>query len=86
MNLWKKAVAVSVCMMAMAACPMPSLAAVKTETRTPITSVSIRVRSDVQADYELNEATVYAATDSNLYTTGAYKWVTKNKEYWEPGD
>lgn len=51
-----------------------------------ITSVSIRVRSDVQADYELNEATVYAATDSNLYTTGAYKWVTKNKEYWEPGD
>ena len=63
-----------------------SLAAVKTETRAPITSVSLRVRSDVQADYEVNEATVYATTDSNLYTIGAYKWVTKNKEYWEPGD
>lgn len=86
MNVWKKAAAVSVCLAAMAVCSLSALAAVRTETRTPITSVSIRVRSDVQADYELNEATVYATTDSSLYTTGAYKWVTKNKEYWEPGD
>jgi len=86
MNVWKKAAAVSVCLAAMAICSLSALAAVRTETRTPITSVSIRVRSDVQADYELNEATVYATTDSSLYTTGAYKWVTKNKEYWEPGD
>ncbi len=25
-------------------------------------------------------------TDSNLYTIGAYTWVSGNKEYWEPGD
>lgn len=85
-HLWKKTAAVLVFAMTVTAFNITSPAAVKTETRTPITSVQLRVRSDVQADYELNEATVYAATDSNLYTIGAYKWVTKNKEYWEPGD
>lgn len=85
---WKKAAAaMGIWALLAAAFPAVSMAAVKTETRTPITSVSLRVRSDVQADYELNEATVHATTDSSLYTVGAYKWVAKNnKDYWEPGD
>lgn len=85
---WKKAAAaLGIWAVLTAVFPAVSIAAVKTETRTPITSVSLKVRSDVQADYELNEATVYATTDSSLYTIGAYKWAAKNnKDYWEPGD
>ena len=85
-HIWKRAAGLIMSASIAAALSITSMAAAKTETRTPITSVSIRVRSDVQADYELNEATVYTTTDSNLYTIGAYKWANKNKEYWEPGD
>ena len=68
---WKKAAAaLGIWAVLTAVFPAVSIAAVKTETRTPITSVSLKVRSDVQADYELNEATVYATTDSSLYTMG----------------
>ncbi len=63
-----------------------SMAAVKNETRTPITSVSIQVSSDVKADYELQAGTVHTITDSSLYTIGAYVWVDNKKEYWELGD
>lgn len=87
MHQWKRAAAALLMCVTLAwGFPEVSMAAVKTETRTPITSVSLKVRSDVQADYEMNEATVYATTDSSLYTVGAYKWVSKNKDYWEPGD
>ena len=56
---WKKAAAaLGIWAVLTAVFPAVSIAAVKTETRTPITSVSLKVRSDVQADYELNEATV----------------------------
>lgn len=64
----------------------PVQAAKKVETRTPITSVSIQVQSDVRGGYERDEATVSAKSDSSLYTIGGYEWKNKNKEVWEPGD
>lgn len=88
-RLRQAAAAVLACGLLTAALPNASgtvWAAVKNETRTPITSVSITVRSDVKADYDLDAATVYVTTDSSLYTIGAYTWVNGNKEYWEPGD
>ena len=84
-RLRQAAAAVLACGLLTAALPNASgtvWAAVKNETRTPITSVSITVRSDVKADYDLDAATVYVTTDSSLYTIGAYTWVNGNKEYW----
>ena len=62
-----------------------ALAAVKKqETRTPITSVSIRVRSNVQADYDVEASSVNITTDSGQYTIGAYTWDSGKKDYLEP--
>lgn len=64
-----------------------SLAAVKKpETRTPISSVSIRVRSNVRADYDVEAASVDITTDSGQYTIGAYTWDAGNKDSWDPGE
>ncbi|MBS5064344.1 MAG: N-acetylmuramoyl-L-alanine amidase family protein [Hungatella hathewayi] len=66
---------------------MTAMAATKkTETRTPITSVSIRVYSEVKSDYDVNAATLYAVSNSDDYTIGASTFDNGNKEYWEPGD
>lgn len=84
----RKAAGAVICCLCMAAFSSPAFAAKKVETRTPITSVQVSVRSEVKADYDINAASVYITTDSSNYTIGAYKWVTSNgtKEYWEPGD
>ena len=64
-----------------------ALAAVKKqETRTPITSVSIRVRSNVQADYDVEASSVNITTDSGQYTIGAYTWDSGKKDYLELGE
>lgn len=63
----------------------PTLAAKKPELRTPITSISIDVRSNVEAETDYDEATVMVTTNHDLYTVGAYTWVSKN-EYWKIGD
>lgn len=85
-RLKRTAAAVLICGMCMSSV-MPAMAAAKkTETRIPITSVSIQVRAEVRADYDVNAATLYAVSNSDNYTIGAYEWDNKNKEYWEPGD
>lgn len=65
---------------------VPGYAAVrKEELRTPITSVSISVRSNVEAETDYDEATVMVTADSDQFTVGAYKWATE-KDYWKIGD
>lgn len=62
------------------------LAAVrKTETRTPITFVSINVLSNVEADTEYTESTVLVTSNSDQYTIGSYEWVGA-KGNWKIGD
>lgn len=62
-----------------------SFAARQPELRTPITSISIDVKSNVEAETDYDEATVMITSNSDLYTVGAYTWVSKN-EYWKIGD
>ncbi len=66
----------------------PAMAATKkkTETRIPITSVSIQVQAEVRSDYDVNAASLYAVSNSDDYTIGAYEWDNGSKETWEPGD
>lgn len=58
----------------------------KEETRTPITSISINVVSDLKADYSYEETSVLiTSNDESLYSIGGYEW-GETKEAWEPGD
>ena len=57
----------------------------KGRTAYPITSVSISVRSNVEAETDYDEATVMVTADSDRFTVGAYKWATE-KDYWKIGD
>lgn len=82
----KMVVGILVCCLSAATFTMPAMAAKKAETRTPISSVSLHVHSDVRAEYDIEAASVSFSTDSSLYTIGAYTWDMKNKEYWELGD
>lgn len=53
---------------------VPGYAAVrKAELRTPITSVSISVRSNVEAETDYDEATVMVTADSDQFTVGTNK-------------
>lgn len=67
-------------------CSMTSPAAVrKEETRTPITSISVTILSNVEADTEYDESTVLVISNSDQYTIGSYQWVGA-KEQWKIGD
>lgn len=74
--------AVGLCLSA----PVTSQAAAKkVETRTPITSVSVKVESEVEAETDVSESTVRVTSNSENYTIGGYQWVGA-KESWEIGD
>lgn len=87
-RLKKMAAAFFVCVLCINSAT-PAMAAIrnkKEETRIPITSVSIQVQAEVRSDYDINAASLYAVSNSDNYTIGAYEWDNKNKETWEPGD
>lgn len=64
---------------------VPSFAAKKQELRTPITSIAIDVKSNVEAETDYDEATVMVTSGSDQFTVGAYQWVT-TQDYWKIGD